>query len=296
MIRLQSDICKNKQKIILSMGGSELRTVRRTSELLPDFDLGYDGLDDRHYSIWLPFELATEFKFLYEVRLKDFGFVVSDVCEEDDLCEEGNVCEELSKSASGGDSQLAMSIQSVDRFACRVFIRGELHGSSVEMNMDVAFDLEVAGFSTRSDKLGFAAEAIAEGYAFECENRMKQAFFSYFTAIDSFLDAEREKLNRGLPSGDQIKVEERQDEKLRKVVKQNLSGGISELNAVKLWGNVSSEFKSIAKRRNLIAHNLEDLPVEQEEVDRCFSLLAVLVAMVCDHRFEEKDIRVHYGV
>ncbi len=100
-----------------------------------------------------------------------------------------------------------MNLQAVDRFACRIFVRGQLLGSSIEMNMDVAFDFIVAGFCEPSIKLGYAAEAMAEAFAFENENRLKQAFFSYFTALDSFLESEREQLNQGL-SGDQLIIAE----------------------------------------------------------------------------------------
>jgi hypothetical protein len=122
------------------LGATEIHKVREVSELLPDFDLvSYGGLDIKDYPIWHCFDLKG-FTFLHRVCLKEFGYVVEDETDE--------LPKFTSGSANGGRNivDLKMDVQAIDRFACRIVVRGQLLGSSIEMNMEIAFDFLVAGF------------------------------------------------------------------------------------------------------------------------------------------------------
>ncbi|RVH62714.1 hypothetical protein CN198_27035 [Sinorhizobium meliloti] len=154
----------------------------------------------------------------------------------------------------------------------------------------------VAGYREGDTKLGHAAEAIAEGWAFEEEGKLKQAFFSYYAGLDSFIEAERIKLNRGSVEEDQIGAEIRMVEKLRDVVRRNLPGNSGGLNKVKIWGDVVKRFNMITETRNAIAHNTKIAAITQIDVDVCFSTLAIIIAIVHDQCLDEASILECYGV
>ncbi|OAE49257.1 hypothetical protein A7J57_01205 [Agrobacterium tumefaciens] len=130
----------------------------------------------------------------------------------------------------------------------------------MEMNMDVRFNFTMCSYSGDSRLIGYAAEAIAEGFAFEEEGKLKQAFFSYFSAIDSFIEAEREKLNRGLPEDKRTKPGIRLIEKLQAVVKGNMPPPIGGLDKVKVWGDVKKRLRQMREAPECYRTQHENAP------------------------------------
>lgn len=234
--------------------------------------------------------------------MSDYGYFVDDAPEDDDNFE-------LPKYTSGragyGEAGiLKLELHTVDRFGCRAMLRGLLSGSSIEMNMDVRFKFIAAGYREGETRLRHAAEAIAEGWAFEEEGKLKQAFFSYYAALDSFIDAERIKLNGGLDD-DEIDEEIheniiapdiRLNEKLRHVVKRNLPTNLNGLNGLRIWGEVFGRFNRITETRNAIAHNTKIAVITHDDVNVCFSTLAIIIAIVQEQCFDEPAILECYGL
>lgn len=289
MSKLTEMLSKDKIKVCVKLEASEVKCVYRTTELLPDFDfIPYDGLVDRHYPVWHEFDLSDEAIFIHRIQMDDYGYFVDEELPEDPEYE-------LPKATSESTGRLALELQMADRFGCKALVRGSLSGSSIEMNMDVRFNFVIASYSRKSRSFGYAAEAIAEGFAFEEEGKLKQAFFSYFSALDSFVESEREKLNQGQPNDEQIKPNIRLIEKLQAIIKTNLPPSVGGLNNVKSWGDVKNGFERCEKLRNAIAHNRETAPVAQADVDLCFAVFAIIVAMIKYNLYCEKEIQNHYG-
>lgn len=85
-------------------------------------------------------------------------------------------------------------------------------------------------------------------------------------------------------------------EKLRHVVKRNLLGNPGGLNKVKIWGDVVERFNLITETRNAIAHITKIAAITQIDVDVCFSILAIIIAIVRDQCVDEASILECYGV
>ncbi len=288
MGKLMKALGEDKLDVCLKLEASEVKRVCRTTELLPDFDfISYDGGIEKDYPIWHEFDLSDEAIFVHRLKLDDYGYYVEEHPHDDREYE-------LPKATSESTGRLALELQMVDRFGCRALVRGSLSGTSMEMNMDVRFDFIVASYSGESGRIGYAAEAIAEGFAFEEEGKLKQAFFSYFSALDSFIESERERLNKGQPEDKRIKAEIRLMQKLQAVMKANMPPSVGGFNNVSMWGEVKSGFDKCEKLRNAIAHNTKTEPVAKAEVDLCFAVFAIIVAMVKDDLYDEKEIRKHY--
>lgn len=289
MKKLVQVLCRDKLEACLRLEATAIRKFHKTTELLPDFDLvSYAGLTDKDYPIWHEFDFSDDAVFVHRLILDDYGYDV-DVAEHDDPNYE------MPKETSESGGQLKLEVHSTDRFGCRAMIRGSLYGTSMEMNMDVRFKFLMACYSAGSPRIGYAAEAIAEGFAFESEGKLKQAFFSYFAALDSFLESERESLNAGLSAAQQIPADIRMIEKLRPIIKASLPPTIAGLDKISLWGDVKNGFDKSEKLRNAIAHNTKTQAITRDDVDLCFCVLAVIVAMVRDGHYDEKAIKAHYS-
>ncbi|MCF1455327.1 hypothetical protein ACQZ61_20890 [Agrobacterium vitis] len=303
MKKLFDQLGQHKIEVCLKLQATEVVEIEKKSELLPDFEfVSYGGLSEKDYPIWHEFEFGDEFLFIHRLKMPDYGYFVDDAPED---YENYELPKYTSGTAGYGEAGiLKLELHSVDRFGCRAMIRGSLSGSSIEMNMDVRFKFIAAGYRIGETRLGYAAEAIAEGCAFEEEGKLKQAFFSYYAALDSFIDAERVKLNGGL-NDDEIDEEIRKDiilpdirlnEKLRHVVKRNLPTNLNGLNGLRVWGEVFSRFNQITETRNAIAHNTKIAAITKDDVKVCFSTLAIIVAIVQEQCFDEAAILECYGL
>jgi len=288
MKKLIAALSGDKLHVCLKLEATEIKRVNMTTELnpAPDF-VPYDGGIDKDYPVWHEFDLSDEAVFIHKLKLDDYGYYVEDGPHEDPEYE-------LPKATSESTGALVLELQMADRFGCKALIRGSLSGSSMEVSMDILFKFIVAGYSKPSRQIGYAAEAIAEGFAFEEERKLKQAFFSYFSALDSFIESEREKLNKLLTEDKRIKADIRLIQKLQTIIKMRMPSSVGGFDKVKIWGDVKNGFDKCEKLRNAIAHNTKTQPITKADVDLCFTVFAVIVAMVKDDLYDEKDIVAHY--
>ena len=166
--KLAEALNKDKLKACLTLGASEVKQVQKETELLPDFNfISYDGGVDKDYPIWHEFDFSDEATFIHRLVLDDYGYVADGYLHDDPD-------RELPKSTSDWTGRVALELQMADRFGCRALVRGSLSGSFVEMNMMVRFNFSMRSYSGNSQHIGYAAEAIAEGFAFEEEGKLKQ--------------------------------------------------------------------------------------------------------------------------
>jgi hypothetical protein len=187
--------------------------------------------------------------------------------------------QELPKATSDNEGTLRYSLEFIDRFAGRLTFRGFLNGASFELGLDILLLLSILGYS-HEGPLGYAGETLAEGYAFELEQRWKQAFFCYFSALESLLDVRRGVANHWLELDNQIPENERLRDKLSKVTAAHFQRGNYRLNDVGFWTWLRTRFIALEALRNAIAHNEPHAPVDRRATGETFVIFAVVAALL----------------
>lgn len=268
--KLCSLLADGREQVLTKLGVAERETKIIRSEPQADYEaVAYAGMDDRDYPLWQLESLRENWLYLFDVELEDYGYDIDEPIAD----------QELPKASSDGDiGAIRYGIELIDRFGCQIILRGHLKGASFELNLDIALRLSILG-CTYGGLLGFAGETIAEGYAFELEGRSKQAFFCYFSALESVIEARRRTLcgdgeNSAIPYNDRL------PDKLGKLVVATAPEGHGGLNSIPFWGSLLTRFKAMELLRNAIAHNEKHkTPTEADAAD-AFVALAIIVAML----------------
>lgn len=251
-----------------------------------EFDLSfarYGGTSLKEYPIWHVIDLNERYTFLYNVDLVDYGYMADD---------------ELVKCTNDGSyGAIAFRLQNIDRFACRVYLRGLINASSAEMHEDVTLVLAVSG--CRANRLlDYASEAIAEGHTFGLEKRHKQAFFQYFSALDSFINIQVSIHNASAPLSDQIGPRCKLSEKLKFLFKNKLAAQKKDFSAVPIWSNLFRSFKDLNDLRNKIAHNGYGVSffISPSDADDCFTTTAIILAILQGAVLSHEGIKKFYDI
>jgi len=263
-------LADGREQVLTKLGVAERETKIIRSAPQADYEaVAYAGMDDRDYPLWQRESLRDDWLYLFDVDLEDYGYDVDEPFAD----------QEMPKASSDGDiGAIRYGIELIDRFGCQIILRGHLKGASFELNLDIALKLSILG-CTYSGLLGFAGETIAEGYAFELEGRSKQAFFCYFSALESVIEARRRDLF-GNGENSPIPVNDRLPDKLGKLVAYTSPEGHGGLNSIPFWGSLLTRFKALEKLRNAIAHNEKhDAPTKADAAD-AFVTMATVVAML----------------
>lgn len=263
-------LADGREQVLTKLGVAERETKIIRSEPQADFEaVAYAGMDDRDYPLWQRESLRDNWLYLFDVKLEDYGYDVDEPIAD----------QELPRASSDGDiGAIRYRIELIDRFGCQIILRGHLKGASFELNLDIAMRLSILG-CTYGGLLGFAGETLAEGYAFELEGRSKQAFFCYFSALESAIEARRRNLcgdgkNCAIPYNDRL------PDKLGKLVVATMPEGHGGLNSIPFWGSLLTRFKAMERLRNAIAHNEKhETPTKADAAD-AFVALAIIVAML----------------
>ena len=278
----------SREQVLTRLGAAERVTITERTQMEPDYEaVAYAGTDDRDYPLWQTERIGDDWLFLHQVDLEDYGYDVDDVIED----------EELPKSTTGDSDtgSVRYEVEFVDRFAGRVFLRGHLKGASHELVLDLLLRLNVLGYR-RSGMLGYAGETLAEGYAFELEGRSKQAFFCYFSALESLLEVHRRAHNAlRTPGEGSIPENERLQEKLRRLVVAALPAGHPGLNRVGYWGWLKGRFAMMERQRNAIAHNERHDPITGADAEDAFVVFAIAAAILHGAGAEVSMIHDWYG-
>lgn len=268
--KLCSLLVGSREQVLTKPGVAERERKTIRSEPQPDYEaVAYAGMDDRDYPLWQHETLRDEWLYLFDVELEDYGYDV-----------EGSIADqELPKASSDGDiGAVKYAIELIDRFGCQIILRGHLKGSSFELNFDIALRLSIFGCS-HGGLLGFAGETLAEGYAFELEGRSKQAFFCYFSALESVIEGRRRALC-GDGESSAIPYNDRLPDKLGKLVVATVPEGHGGLNSIPFWGSLMTRFKAMELLRNAIAHNEKHETATKADAAEAFVALAIIVAML----------------
>jgi hypothetical protein len=264
MKNLQVKIEENKLVPILNL--SKIKVYRDEVNLSnqPDFDISsYDGLSEKEYPLDESIDISEEYIYLFHAELESVENRADD--EVFDL------------------ENSEYFIRSLNKRERKIEFKGKLVGDSFDIGSDhyeTVASLKLIGLRLcDADDLNIYQELILEGYLLELEKNYKMSFFTYFTAIDSFvndrLDAIKESTFSEL--NDCIDYLSLKD-KIRILVKFSLN--TTDLNSLKIWSTFSGLIKELTEIRNSIAHGKPHTEVSCEMVSRSFLLLAILVCII----------------
>lgn len=266
---LLAAMLEQREAIIIKLGAAERQSTTIRTFIQPDYNsTPYEGLSDRDYILWQFEEIGEDWTFLLDVKLTDYGYDIDDLVDG----------EYWPKSTSDYQGYLRYSLEFVDRFSGRLAFRGFLNGSSAELDFSILLKLSIFGHRQQGP-LGFAGETLAEGYAFELEKRWKQAFFCYFSALESMLDIHRRQVNFFLEDSNVIPENERLRDKLSKVTSARLHRNNFDLSKVGFWGWLRSQFVTLEALRNAIAHNEPHKPIYRQAAAEIFVIFAIVAAI-----------------
>jgi len=272
---LLTALLAEREAVLIRLGAAERRSVPIRTNIEADYEATpYAGMDDRGYPLWQSHKVRGEWIFVLDAELTDYGYAVDEQLDDEDFR-----AQELPKATSEYEGKVRYSLEFIDRFAGRLTFRGFLNGASFELGLDILLRLSILGYR-HEGPLGYAGETLAEGYAFELEQRWKQAFFCYFSALESLLDVHRGVVNRWLEADKQIPENERLRDKLSKVTASQLLRGNYRLNEVGFWTWLRTRFITLEELRNAIAHNEPHTPVDRRATAETFVIFAVVAALL----------------
>lgn len=285
---LLAALLPEREKVLVQLQAAERVQCEIVTYIEADYEaMPYAGMDDRVYPLWQPHRLGDGWIFVLDANLDDYGYAV----DED---HEDGLEQELPKSTSEYTGQLRYELQFIDRFAGRLMFRGLLNGASFELGLDVKLKLSILGYRG-GGRLGFAGETFAEGFAFERERRYKQAFFCYFSALESLLDVERVKFNATVNAAQEIRENERLSDKLRKLAAARMVPLQTSLNRIAVWAWIKTRFAELEYLRNAVAHNRPETVVVRRDAAEMFVLFAVIVPLLESAASDVPSILNYYG-
>lgn len=286
--RLLAALLPEREKVLVHLEAADRVQRQIVTSIEADYEtMPYAGMDDRAYPLWQPHRLGDEWIFVLDVDLEDYGYAVDQEYEDD-------FEEELPKCSSDYTGQLRYELQFIDRFAGRLMFRGMLSGSSFELGLDVKLKLSILG-CRGGGRLGFAGETLAEGFAFELEKRYKQAFFCYFSALESLLEVERVKFNASVNATDEVRENERLTDKLSKLTAARMVPLQTSLNRIDFWAWIKTRFGEFECLRNAVAHNRPETVVVRRDAAEMFVLFAIIVPLLESTASDIPSVLSYYG-
>jgi len=259
---------------------SKLHAYDERASLLikPDFDISsYEGPVDKEYALREEIDLSNKYKYIFDVNLEDFGYLVED---DDTLYKE---------KGNSGEGRINYQIDNINNRERIVRLKGVLFGSGYDIGsefLDTIAELNIIGLSyDDSVDLKLYQELLLEGHLLELEKSFRMSFFSYFTAIEAFVSESLENIKINIPTELHDSLERLSlDDKVRILAKERFE--TSDFIKIKLWGQFSGLLKSIKDKRNKIAHGKCNIEITQDDVTNCFICASVLVGI---YEFKKKD-------
>ena len=164
-----------------------------------------------------------------------------------------------------GDGHLELAVESIDRFASSVKFSGRLvEGSTGPLDNGFVIQLEILGVDGNNLPTPFYKETVSEALCLHLEGRLKQAYFSYFSALDRQADhltqnaSSYSELSKSI---DSMSLKNKFRLSLKMSIKSdNVERDILVCELVRLFGEH-------VKRRNDIAHSLDRTLVSESDID-----------------------------
>lgn len=261
---LQRKIEENKLLPIFKLSKIKVYSDEVNLSNQPDYDISeYDGLSEKEYALDETIDLSESYLYLFNAEL-----LAVENRADDEVFDLENV---------------EYFIRKLNKRDREIEFKGKLVGGSFDIGSEfyaTVAEIELIGLRpSDADDLDIYQELILEGYLLELEKNYKMSFFTYFTAIDSFVNDELEDIKNDAFSElhDCISFLSLKD-KIRVLVKSSLNE--ADLNSLKIWSTFSGLMKELTGVRNSIAHGKRHSDVSLEMVSKSFLLLAILVCVI----------------
>ena len=212
-------------------------------------------------------DLSDEYSFLFAVEVNEFGV----------LPDGEDVSAEMFVSETD-EFSLQLDVSQLFRHNRIVKLQGAmLGGTSLELLLlDSGIIFKAWGLSKKEIPTEFFKETLAEALSFELEGRLKQGFFLYMTAIDSFI---------GLCLSDLTKYKELHDHLTYMKIEEKLSLSLKRfvdrdsIDDIPLMSYVKDIFSKCLKYRNDIAHSSRSVKINEGKINDVVFLTLVLQMM-----------------
>jgi len=277
MLNLKNKIDSNRLLPIFNLSKIKVYHEEVNLSNQPDYDISsYDGFADKEYPLYENINLSDVYLYLFDAELDTTKIRVPDIAESFDL------------------ENAKYFIQKLNKRDRSVEFKGTLMGNSFDIgseHYETIATLTLIGLkSTDADELDIYQELLLEGYLLELEKNYKMSFFTFFTAIDSFVNDELSALKNTTFTElhDEIKYLSLKD-KIRMLVKSSL--GTDDLNSSKMWSTFSSLIKKLADIRDHIAHGKHHKKITEEMVSECFLLMAILVCIIKHKIYDFREMK-----
>lgn len=265
---LLEEIAGSKMSPMFEIAGVNLHI--RTILLGLDIDedaTPFEKSSEKDYSLIETICLDDKYRYLLDVILIDYGYEFDD--------------QEVLERQVSESSEIEYRIADINPKSNSVQLKGNVYGDILHLGScgDFKAKLGIVGVSLNDSKsLLLHQELMIEGYILEKENNIKMAFFTYFTAIEAYLNLELTSIKKQIFSELHHALEYLDlKNKMRIFAKSRL--GTNDLNKIKLWGDLLGVFGNVKNKRDSIAHGKSHDVILMDDVNHCFFLVAVLVSI-----------------
>ncbi|MFB9125743.1 hypothetical protein E2553_35980 [Paraburkholderia dipogonis] len=246
--------------------------LKHRPSLSPEYEFSkYEGMTEKDYFFFDEVDFSEDITYCFRFELGEYGYRVEN---EDDL---------YPAKDDMGTGEFKLQVGAFDRRRRTCEIRGSLHGSTFDINgefVDPELNYKITGVSAEQKiKLSLFQELLLEGYLLELEGNQRMSFFSYFTAMESFVTVQLEGFVQSLTSELQEPFERLPfDAKLRIYAKELLS--TTDFSKVPVWSELSGKLKRLKSLRNDIAHAKGTTSnIAAQDVDDAFACACILFSL-----------------
>lgn len=245
---------------------SSLRIYKKQISLQahPDYDVTPYG--SHVYALNELVNLSDEFKYIFYVEMTDYGYL-----DENEIYH--------TEISSCGDGSITYEIKNIHYRESSIEFKGSINGEHYDY-LPVMADIKIIGLSIAdSQEINLYQKLLLEGYLLELEKSYEMSFFSYFTAIESFISDRLEDLkpNIYLELHDALEYL-KLDEKIRILARKKESNNETDFNKIKIWGDFIGLLKNLKEIRNNIAHGKNKNIIKHDDVTKCFMCVAILIS------------------
>ena len=279
MKNLKNKLTNEKLTAIAKITGASYSIVEK--HLTLESPTPFLKSQEQYYSLKESVYLHDDFESLLHVTLLDYGSKF----EEDYL--ERNI-------GSSDSEPLELEISEIDYKHQKVVLEGSIYGDLLHASANYPIaKFAVAGFKPGAyKKLDLYKTLTCEAYLLESRGDTKLSFFTYYTAIESFITLKIQDYKSHLHSELHHALEHLSlDDKIKIAGRESCS--TDDLSKIPAWGDISGEFKKSQRLRNKIAHAHSRIEISTEQVDSVFYCLACLIAIMNSKKYDFISIRKH---
>ncbi|MEO5351123.1 MAG: hypothetical protein H7836_15995 [Magnetococcus sp. YQC-3] len=285
---LKGKINSNKIQIFEKLGICKEYTEIVELDITPEFDSNqkYNGLDDGSYFVQKVIKFSSEYFVIVSAVLLEYGFH-DDSWEDDDLVNDYD------------NGRVSLEIERIAHRIRTIYLSGWFHGSSAEMSIPVKVVLGIAGLSRLEGRtLSINNQMFLEGYLNEQEGNMRSAFFSFFSAFESYVVKKIDEISICFPkelreSMTKLSLKDKISLCFRETFKGTGCGVYPDINleSIESYKYAFPRFCNHIETRNKIAHGTLLRDIEADDVYDVFAIVLIMIVSIDQQMMTIKEIR-----